>query len=69
MRGNKYYSIQGYSDSDFARDTDDRKSTTDQIFFLGNSAITWNTVKQNVVSLSSCEVEYIPASTLTCQGM
>ena len=38
-------------------------------FFLGNSAITWNTVKQSVVALSSCEAEYVAASAASCQGM
>ena len=33
-RGKKNYSIQGLSDSDFAGDSDDRKSTIDQVFFL-----------------------------------
>ena len=49
--------------------SNDLKSTTGQIFFIGNSAITWNTVKQNVVALSSCEAEYIAASAATFQGM
>ena len=44
-------------------------STNGQIFFLGNSAITWNIVKQNVVALSSCEAKYITASAATCKGM
>ena len=68
-RGKKHYTIQGYNDIDFSRDNDDQKSTTSQIFFGGNSAITWNIVKQNVVALSSCEVQYIAASAATCQGM
>ena len=34
-RRKKHYIIQGYSDSDFARDNDDRKSTVGQIFFFG----------------------------------
>ena len=51
----KCYTIHGYSDSDVAEDTDDQKSTTGQIFFLRNYAITWNIVKQNVVALFSCE--------------
>ena len=67
-RGKKK-TIEGYSDSDFARDNDDRKNTTGQVFFSGNYAITWNTVKQNVTALSSCEAEYISASPATCQGM
>ena len=36
---------------------------------MGNSAITWNTVKQNVVALSSFEAEYIAASAASCQGI
>ena len=66
-KGKKNYSIQGFSDSDFAGDSDDQKSTTDHVFFIGNSAITWNTMKQNVVALSSCEAEYIAASVASCQ--
>ena len=68
-RGMKKHSIQGFSDSDFAGDSYDRKSTCRQVFFIGNSAITWNTVKQGVVVLSSCEAEYISASAASCQGI
>ena len=68
-RGKKNYSIKGFSDSDFVGDSDDQKSTTSQSFFMGNFAITWTTVKQNVVTLSSCEVEYIAASAASCQGI
>jgi hypothetical protein len=35
----------GYSDSDFAGDVDDRKSTTGMVFFLGTSLITWMSQK------------------------
>ena len=68
-RGEKKHSIQGFSDSDFARDSDDRKSTSGQVFFIGNSAITWNIVKQSVVALSSYEAKYIAASAAPCQGI
>ena len=68
-RGKKNFVVQGFSDSDFAGDRNDRKSTTGQVFFLGNSAITWNTLKQSVVALSSCEAEYVVASAASCQGM
>ena len=60
-RGNKHSKILAYSDCDFPGDNDDQKSTTGQNILLGNSAITWYTVKQNMVALSSCEVEYIAA--------
>ena len=39
------------------------------MFFIGNSDITWNTVKQSVVALSSCEAEYIIALAASCQGI
>ena len=68
-RGRKNYSIQGFSDSDFVGDSDGRKGTTGQVFFIGNSAITWNTVKQSVVALSSCEAKYIAASVASCKGI
>ena len=38
-KGKKNRSIQGFSDNDFAGYSDDRKSTTGQVFFIGNSAI------------------------------
>jgi hypothetical protein len=59
----------GYSDSDMAGDIDTRKSTTGVGFFLGGSIITWQSQKQRVVALSSCEAEYIAAATAACQGV
>ena len=40
-------------DKDFAGDANDRESQTEQIFFLGNSAITWSIVKRKMMVLSS----------------
>ena len=34
-------SLTGYNDSDLGGDSDDRKSTTDIIFFLGTKAVAW----------------------------
>jgi len=59
----------GYSNSDHAGDLEKRKSTTGVVFFLGGNAITWTSQKQRVVSLSSCESEYIAAATGACQGV
>lgn len=49
----------GFTDSDWAGDTLDRKSTTGYVFMLGNSPITWNSRKQPTVALSSTEAEYM----------
>ncbi|XP_034569874.1 secreted RxLR effector protein 161-like [Setaria viridis] len=59
----------GFSDSDPAGDVDSRKSTSKVIFFLGDSPISWQSAKQKVVALSSCEAEYIAAATAACQAV
>jgi hypothetical protein len=61
--------LHGYSDSDLASDVNDRKSTGGVIYFLGDGPISWQSCKQMVVALSSCEAEYIAAATATCQGV
>jgi hypothetical protein len=65
----KEVQLVGYSDSDLAGDVDTRKSTTGVIFFLGGNVITWHSQKQRVVALSSCETEYIAATTAAFQGV
>jgi hypothetical protein len=52
-----------------AGDVDDRKSTSGMVFYRGPNPISWNSQKQKVVALSSCEAEYIAASTAACQGV
>jgi hypothetical protein len=61
--------LRGYSDSDLAGDLDSRKSTTGVLFFFGRSPVSWQSTKQRVVALSSCEAEYIAAATAACQGV
>ncbi|XP_066391797.1 secreted RxLR effector protein 161-like [Miscanthus floridulus] len=59
----------GFSDSDNAADIDNRRSTTSVLYFLGKNVITWQSQKQKVVALSSCEAEYITGTTAACQGV
>lgn len=59
----------GFSDSDHVGDVDELKSTIGVVFFLGPNMITWASQKQKVMSLSSCEAEYIAAAAATCQGV
>ena len=59
----------GYCDSDFAGDIDDRKSTTGFVFLMGNNAIAWCSKKQPIVTLSSCESEYVAATSCTCHAI
>eukprot|EP00253_Pinus_taeda_P003386 PITA_03386 len=48
----------GFTDSDWAGDPYDRKSTAGYGFTLGSGPITWDCKKQAAVSLSSAEAEY-----------
>jgi hypothetical protein len=59
----------GYSDADMADDVDTRKSTSSIIFFLSGNPITWQSCKQRVVALSSCETEYVMTMTAACQAV
>ncbi|WVZ68640.1 LOW QUALITY PROTEIN: hypothetical protein U9M48_017559 [Paspalum notatum var. saurae] len=59
----------GYSDSDMAGDIDGRKCTSGLIFFLGGCPISWQSQKQRIVALSTCEAEYVAAATACCQGV
>jgi hypothetical protein len=54
--------LEGYSDSDWCGDKDDRRSTTGYWFSFGKSSISRSSKKQNIVALSSCEAEYVAAA-------
>jgi hypothetical protein len=45
----------GFTDSYWAGDPNDRKSTTDYVFSLGSRPITWACKKQHSIALSSAE--------------
>ncbi|GJT95008.1 putative RNA-directed DNA polymerase, partial [Tanacetum coccineum] len=61
--------ITGYSDSNHARDVEDRRSTGGNVFYLKENLVTWGSKKQQCVVLSSCEAEFMAATTATCQGI
>ncbi|CAM8932620.1 unnamed protein product [Rhodiola kirilowii] len=57
----------GYCDADWAGNAEDRKSTSGGCFFLGNNLVSWFSKKQNSISLSIAEVEYIAAGSCCTQ--
>lgn len=61
--------IIAYTDSDYAGDLDDRKSTSGYVFLLSSGAVSWSSKKQPIVSLSTTEAEFIAAATCVCQAI
>jgi hypothetical protein len=51
--------LSGYSDSDWASDVADRKSTAGYVFLLSGGPISWCSKKQPTVALSTTEAEYM----------
>ena len=58
-----------FSDADMAGDIDRRRSTSGMLVFLGSAPISWLSLKQKVVPLSTCEAEYMAAATAACQAV
>ena len=51
--------VEGYSDADWASDSEDRRSTSGNVFVMSGGAISWTSKKQPTVALSTSESEYI----------
>lgn len=58
-----------FSNSDFAGDLNDRKSTFGFVFLMGSGAVSWISKKQHIVILSSTEAEFIAAATCSFQAI
>jgi hypothetical protein len=54
--------IKGYTDSDWAGDISTCKSTSGYLFLGARILIAWESNKQPIVALFTCEVEYVAAS-------
>ncbi|KAK2966107.1 hypothetical protein RJ640_001521 [Escallonia rubra] len=63
------FKLLGYRDSDWAGDLDDRKSTTGFVFYMGDMTFTWSSKRQPIVTLSTCEAEYVAATSCVCQAI
>ena len=60
-------SLVGFSYSDWAGNADGRKSTIGGCFYVGANLVTWMNKKQNSVSLSTTEAEYIATGSCCSQ--
>lgn len=61
--------LEAFTDSDYAGDLDDRRSTSGYVFMLSSCAVSWSSKKQPVVTLSTTEAEFIAAASCACQGV
>lgn len=59
----------GFTDSDYAGDSDDSKSTSGYVFMLSGGAIAWSSRKQPIGTLSSTEAEFVAAVGCACQAI
>jgi Reverse transcriptase (RNA-dependent DNA polymerase)/gag-polypeptide of LTR copia-type/Integrase core domain/GAG-pre-integrase domain/Zinc knuckle len=62
LYGDRTQPFVGYSDSDFAGDTDTRKSTSGFVFMFGGAAVAWRSKLQSIVATSTCEAELVAAA-------
>ena len=60
--GGSNFTVRGYAESDFAGDLDKRKSTTDYVFTLAGTTVSWVSKLQTIVTLSTTEVKYMVAT-------
>ena len=56
-----------YSDTDWAGNANDRKSTSGGCFYVCNNLVSWMSKKQNSISLSTAEAKYIAVSSCCTQ--
>ncbi|PKA50942.1 Retrovirus-related Pol polyprotein from transposon TNT 1-94 [Apostasia shenzhenica] len=63
------FNLCGFTDSDWASSSDDRKSISASVFSLGSGAVTWSSKKQATTALSSSEAEYVAATSAACQAI
>ncbi|KAL5548340.1 hypothetical protein UlMin_003571 [Ulmus minor] len=54
--------LEGFVDSNYASNKDNRRSTTSYCFCLNGCCISWKTQLQPIVALSTTEAEYIAAT-------
>ncbi|KAJ9544684.1 hypothetical protein OSB04_024391 [Centaurea solstitialis] len=77
LKGTPYYGIwypkglgielQAYTDADYGGCNMDRKSTSGHLQFLGNKLVPWASKKQQCVSTSTAESEYVTAASCCSQ--
>ena len=61
--------VECFTDADWTRSKEDRRSTSDYCVFVGGNLVSWKSKKQGVVSRSSAELEYRAMTQFVCEIM
>ena len=61
--------LEGQVDSDWEGNAIDRKRTSGSYFSMGSGVISWFSMKQSYVALSTTEVEYVIACSASCEAV
>ena len=61
--------VEGYVDSDYAKDLDERRSITGYLFTGCGCVVSWKSTLQNIVALSTTKVEYVAAAEATKEAL
>ena len=69
LGGGPNLKLQGYSDSNWAKDEDDSRSTSGYLFKIGPSPVTWSTRTQQLPAGSSMEAKYIGLAFTVCKAL
>jgi hypothetical protein len=67
MTNHGHTQITGYSDSDWAGNAINRRSTTGFCMFVGGNPVLWRSKKQHVVARSSAEAKYRAMTSVACE--
>ena len=51
--------VEGYVDSDYAKDLDERRLITGYLFIVCGCIVSWKSILQNIVALSTTEAKYV----------
>jgi len=63
------FKLFGFTDNDWARCLDDRKSTSSNLFSFGSGVVAWSSKKQETIALSSSKAEYTAATSIARQAL
>jgi len=66
---NSGFDLLAYTNSDYRGCQVDRKSTSGSCQFLGGKLVSWSSKKQNCVSTSTAEAEYVAAASCCSQAL